>query len=420
MKQKQYHIAVIGGGASGLLAAIAAKIESGSHCRVVIFERNERVGRKILSTGNGRCNLGNTVIQKENYGGSMVEKAFSIFEQAPKTEAYFRQMGLICRQEEHRLYPYSNHASAVLDVLRLQLETLQIDVICNCQITSIIPVKNQFRLQSDMHSYLAEKVIFSCGGYAAPTLGTDGSAFSMLKALHIHCNTCTPALCFLKTEPERVRALKGIRLFSQATLYRNGKLLKTERGEVQFTEQALSGICIFNLSAYCNPEGNHSVYEVALDLLPDWSLERVQSLLWELYALRCEFPIEELLTGILQKRVCLQILKQCGIFQKHQRLVSSCSISELEQIAACLKEWRFSIIGKGDWKTAQVTCGGISAEEVRSTLESVKYKGLYFTGEALDLHGDCGGYNLNWAWASGWWAGTHAAKEWNQNNDKDQ
>ncbi len=420
MREKQYHIAVIGGGASGLLAAIAAKIEGGAQCRVLILERNERVGRKILSTGNGRCNLGNTVIQKENYGGSMVEKAFSIFDQAPKTEAYFRQMGLICRQEEHRLYPYSNHASAVLDVLRLQLETLQIDVICNCQITSITPVKNQFRLQSDMHSYFAEKVIFSCGGYAAPALGTDGSAFSMLKLLHIHYNTCTPALCFLKTEPERVRALKGIRLFSQATLYCNGKLLKKERGEVQFTEQALSGICIFNLSADCNLEKNNAAFEVVLDLFPDWNLERVRSLLWELYALRCEFSIEELLTGILQKRVYLQILKQCGISQKHHRLVSSYSVSELEQIAVFLKEWRFPIIGKGDWKAAQVTCGGIATEEVFSTLESVKYKGLYFTGEALDLHGDCGGYNLNWAWASGWWAGTHAAKEWNQNNDKDQ
>ncbi len=420
MKEKQYHIAVIGGGASGLLAAIAAKIEGGSRCRVVILERNERVGRKILSTGNGRCNLGNTVIQKGKYGGSMVEKAFSILEQAPKTEVYFRQMGLICRKEEHRLYPYSNHANAVLDVLRLQLEALQIDVICNCQIIAITPIKNVFRLKSDVDSYLAEKVVFSCGGYAAPALGTDGSAFSMLKTLHIQCNACTPALCFLKTNPEWVRALKGIRLLSQVTLYRNGKRLKTERGEVQFTEQALSGICIFNLSADYKPEEKHVVYEVVLDLLPDWSLERVQSLLWELYALRCEFPIEEILTGILQKKVCLQILKQCGIFSKNQRLVSSCSTPELMRIAHCLKEWHFPIIGKGDWRTAQVTCGGIAAAEVHSTLESVKYKGLYFTGEALDLHGDCGGYNLNWAWASGWWAGTHAAKEWNQNNDKNQ
>ena len=111
--QKQYHIAVIGGGASGLLAAIAAKIEGGAGCSVVILERNDRIGRKILSTGNGRCNLGNTVIQKENYSGSLLEKAFAIFQQAPKTEDYFRQMGLICREEEHRLYPYCNHASAV-------------------------------------------------------------------------------------------------------------------------------------------------------------------------------------------------------------------------------------------------------------------------------------------------------------------
>ena len=250
--QKQYHIAVIGGGASGLLAAIAAKIEGGADCSVVILERNDRIGRKILSTGNGRCNLGNTVIQKENYSGSLLEKAFAIFQQAPKTEDYFRQMGLICREEEHRLYPYCNHASAVLDSLRLQIELYGIAVQCNCQIQKMIPKKHGFLLQSDTESYFAEQVIFACGGYAAPALGTDGSAYAMLKDLKIAVRPCTPALCFLKTKTELVRALKGIRLLASVSLYENGVLKRQERGEVQFTEQALSGICIFNLSAYCD------------------------------------------------------------------------------------------------------------------------------------------------------------------------
>ena len=212
--QKQYHIAVIGGGASGLLAAIAAKIEGGADCSVVILERNDRIGRKILSTGNGRCNLGNTVIQKENYSGSLLEKAFAIFQQAPKTEDYFRQMGLICREEEHRLYPYCNHASAVLDSLRLQVELYGIAVQCDCQIQNLIPKKHGFLLQSDTESYFAEQVIFACGGYAAPALGTDGSAYAMLKDLKIAIRPCTPALCFLKTKTELVRALKGIRLLA--------------------------------------------------------------------------------------------------------------------------------------------------------------------------------------------------------------
>lgn len=414
--QKQYHIAVIGGGASGLLAAIAAKIEGGAGCSVVILERNDRIGRKILSTGNGRCNLGNTVIQKENYSGSLLEKAFAIFQQAPKTEDYFRQMGLICREEEHRLYPYCNHAIAVLDSLRLQVKLYGIAVQCDCQIQNLIPKKHGFLLQSDTESYFAEQVIFACGGYAAPALGTDGSAYAMLKDLKIAIRPCTPALCFLKTKTELVRALKGIRLLAKVSLYENGGLKRQERGEVQFTEQALSGICIFNLSAYCD-KLSHATYTVALDLLPDWNLEQVYAFLWELYALRGTLSVEEFFTGVFQRRVGLQVLKQCGILQKEPRLIASCTPKEIEQLASFLKAWKFPVIGKGDWKNAQISCGGIISEEVSTNLESIRYPGLYFSGEALDLQGDCGGYNLNWAWASGWWTGTHAAKEWKQKHD---
>ena len=401
--QKQYHIAVIGGGASGLLAAIAAKIEGGADCSVVILERNDRIGRKILSTGNGRCNLGNTVIQKENYSGSLLEKAFAIFQQAPKTE-------------DHRLYPHCNHASAVLDSLRLQVELYGIAVQCDCQIQNLIPKKHGFLLQSDTESYFAEQVIFACGGYAAPALGTDGSAYAMLKDLKIAIRPCTPALCFLKTKTELVRALKGIRLLAKVSLYENGVLKRQERGEVQFTEQALSGICICNLSAYCD-KLSHATYTVALDLLPDWDLEQVYAFLWELYALRGTLPIEEFFIGIFQRRVGLQILKQYGILQKEPRLIASCTPKEIKQLASFLKAWKFPVIGKGDWKNAQISCGGIISEEVSADLESIRYPGLYFSGEALDLQGDCGGYNLNWAWASGWWTGTHAAKEWKQKHD---
>lgn len=414
--QKQYHIAVIGGGASGLLAAIAAKIEGGAGCSVVILERNDRIGRKILSTGNGRCNLGNTVIQKENYSGSLLEKAFAIFQQAPKTEDYFRQMGLICRKEEHRLYPYCNHASAVLDSLRLQVALYEIAIQCDCQIQKIIPKKQGFQLQSDTASYFAEQVIFACGGYAAPALGTDGSAYAMLKDLKIAIRPCTPALCFLKTKTELVRALKGIRLLAKVSLYENGILKRQERGEVQFTEQALSGICIFNLSAYCD-KLSHATYTVALDLLPDWDSEQVSAFLWELYALRGTLSVEEFFTGVFQRRVGLQVLKQCGILQKEPRLIASCTPKEIEQLASFLKAWKFPVTGKGDWKNAQISCGGILSEEVSADLESIRYPGLYFSGEALDLQGDCGGYNLNWAWASGWWTGIHAAKEWKQKHD---
>ena len=200
-------------------------------------------------------------------------------------------------------------------------------------------------------------------------------------------------------------------MLAKVSLYENGILKRQERGEVQFTEQALSGICIFNLSAYCN-RLSHAMYTVALDLLPDWNSEQVYAFLWELYALRGTLPIEEFFTGVFQRRVGLQVLKQCGILQKEPRLIASCTSKEIEQLASFLKVWKFPVIGKGDWKNAQISCGGIISEEVSADLESVRYPGLYFSGEALDLQGDCGGYNLSWAWASGWWTGTHAAKEW--------
>ena len=238
----------------------------------------------------------------------------------------------------------------------------------------------------------------------------------MLKDLKIAVRPCTPALCFLKTKTELVRALKGIRLLASVSLYENGVLKRQERGEVQFTEQALSGICIFNLSAYCD-RLSHATYTVALDLFPDWDSEQVYAFLWELYALRGTLPIEEFFIGIFQRRVGLQILKQYGILQKEPRLIASCTPKEIEQLASFLKAWKFPVIGKGDWKNAQISCGGIISEEVSADLESIRYPGLYFSGEALDLQGDCGGYNLNWAWVSGWWTGTHAAKEWKQKHD---
>ena len=181
-------------------------------------------------------------------------------------------------------------------------------------------------------------------------------------------------------------------------------------------DAVLSGICIFNLSAYCD-KLSHATYTVALDLLPDWNLEQVYAFLWELYALRGTLSVEEFFTGVFQRRVGLQVLKQCGILQKEPRLIASCTPKEIEQLASFLKAWKFPVIGKGDWKNAQISCGGIISEEVSTNLESIRYPGLYFSGEALDLQGDCGGYNLNWAWVSGWWTGTHAAKEWKQKHD---
>lgn len=408
MEKIHAEIVVIGGGAAGMAAALTA---ARNGAEVLLLERLPRVGKKILLTGNGRCNLGNLHCTDERYHGSFAAAAqlCSDFD----VQKFFEELGLYCRlDDEGRLYPHSNHAASVLDALRFGCERYGVQVRCDCRVTQIERREGGFKLICPDFVVTSEKVILAVGGAAAPNCGTDGSAFKLAESLGLKVITPRPALVSLRTSPEAVRALKGLRVQAEASLYNSEKCLKRVKGEVQFADAALSGICIFDLARWVTDDS--AELTVSLNLLPEYSPNEVSALLAELMITRNSCLIEDWLTGLLPKRIAQVILRQCNI-DFTERLLKLKS-EQTSRIAALLIDWRFPIYGCGSWQSAQVTAGGIDGSEVTACLESKQIPGFYVAGEALDVDGDCGGFNLQWAWASGYLAGLTASGKGTQDD----
>lgn len=405
MTDKAYPIAIIGAGASGLIAAIAAaRMRPQS---VVLLEKEARVGRKLLSTGNGRCNLLNKYIKEEAYHGSGSSAALSLLAELPPQYLldYFGELGLLCREEDDgRFYPYSGQAASVLDTLRCAVERLRVDVRCETHVVDIKREKHGFALIVASGSTIhASRVLFATGGKAAPALGADGTAFHMMTALGHTLVPLRPALSPLKLPAERIRGLKGIRVRGTAALLINGKIKQTEIGEILFTEYGISGIAVMQLSQSAGDAlaKNQSV-AVNLSLLdPQTASMQIKTRL----SLFRQQTMESICTGLLPKRICLSLLREAGIAPSE-----AVSRAAVERVFALLSGWTLPIIGILPFQNAQITAGGLSMDEFEpSTLESKLIPGVYACGEALDVNGDCGGYNLMWAWVSGITAGHNAA-----------
>ena len=375
-------IAIIGGGASGLAAAICAA-EHGAD--VTIYEKNDRVGRKILSTGNGRCNLSNTDMSLSHFRGN--HKFISAILDSADVTSFIYNAGIITREENGRLYPYSNHASSVLDGLRFKALGLGVKMLNNCTITKISKKLGRFILENvNGIKYSADRVIIASGGKASPALGSDGMAFKLLASVGHTITPVYPALVQLKCKKEQMKGLKGLRAYANAKLFSDDTLIKEEYGEIQFTDYGLSGIPIFNLSPFV---GNLSgKITVSLDLLPQY--ENVMPVL------RGRNP-EYLFTGIFQRPLAISVSERA-------------KGAGLSKLASITKDFRFDVIGTMPWENAQVTAGGAVTDEFSENLESRIVSGLYAAGEVLNVDGDCGGYNLHWAWASGIISGRSAAK----------
>ena len=399
MQPVYYDIAVIGGGASGLAAAIEAKQYGGFDCRVAVIEKNARLGKKILATGNGRCNLGNiNENQPEHYSGScvdMIEHLFSTFE---GSEAFFKSLGVICRSDSGRLYPYSNHAASVLDALRFQLLELNVDTFTENAVLSIKQSKNLWEIETNINTFTAKKIIVACGGKAAPSMGTDGNFYKILRNIGHTYIPVSPALCPVYTEQYLLKCIKGIRVTGKVSLYnKDNKLICFDEGEVQFTEKALSGICVFNLAAFIKEDNMY----IRIDLLPHLTDSEVNDLLWNLYAQRSSWKIEDMLSGVFQKKMCPALFNASRIIANLNEPVYTLTPYDIDQLVKTIKAWDFPILHLGEWSQAQATSGGIPRYEIQNTLESSVCSNLYFAGEILDIVGECGGYNLAWAWCSG-------------------
>lgn len=397
-------IGIIGGGASGMAAALAA----GENNQVVLMERQARLGRKLSATGNGRCNLSNLRALQGGYHGQQENFWQCALEKMPpdKTLRWFRNMGLFTAAEPSgRVYPYSDQANSVVDILRLNLDRPNITQKLGFEVTRAAKTPQGFRVESREEIVHCDRLIVACGGVAGTALGGSLSGYRLLRGFGHHCTRLRPALVQLKGDWHGVGALKGVRANCRAAIYHNGTLLRESTGELQFTDYGLSGPVIFEISRdVCQEPGQ---WTCRLDFLPEVTEEEIFREL--LRRKESGLPSSELLTGVVHNRLGRVVAKAAGISQ--QGSASELSGESLRETAMLLKHLEIPLTGTMGMDSAQVTAGGILTEEFdRATMESRLVPGLYACGEVLDVDGDCGGYNLQWAWSSGCLAGESAGR----------
>lgn len=408
-------IAIIGGGASGLIAAIAAANalqKAGSTEKVVVFERGQRVGRKLLATGNGRCNLSNRNASPDHYHGAdpdFVRSAFKRFSVKSNLDMFYKMGMLTVEEEEGKLYPRSLQAAAVVDILRLEAEQAGVETRCETDVTAIRKQKNGFSLETSAGSCMAKTVILAAGGEASASLGGTDSGYRLLSSLGHKITERKPAIVQLQTDTTFTKALSGLKIDGVVTI--TGKEPVGRFGEILFTDYGVSGPPVMTLSSLVVRRlGGGKTVTLSLDLMPDMEFERLRKVLSGKASSRPERKLEDYLTGILPKRIGQSALKAAGIAPL-SRTAGSLTSVETEALCRQLKDWKITVTGHNGMKNAQVTAGGAeTASFYPDTLESKKVPGLFACGEVLDIDGDCGGYNLQWAWSSGRLAAESAVK----------
>ena len=397
-------IGILGGGASGMAAALAAA--ENPENQVILMERQSRVGKKLSATGNGRCNLTNLRVSPAHYHGQQLEfaqYALSVFDAQAALE-WFSGLGLLTVAEDSgKVYPYSDQANSVVDVLRFALEQENITVKLGFDAEKVRKTPMGFRVESREEGIDCDRLVIACGGLAGTKLGGTMSGYKFLRSLGHHCTKLRPTLVQIKTAWSGVTGLKGVRCNCHAAIYCGDRLHSQSTGELQFTEYGISGPVIFEISRdVCQEKGE---WVARLDFLPDMSGEALMAELLRRKSTR--LPASELLTGILHNRLGRVLSQAAGICAG--QMVSQLPEEALEQVVQAVKDFEIRLTEPLGMDSAQVTAGGILTEEFdEKTMESRRIPGLYACGEVLDIDGDCGGYNLQWAWSSGRLAGLHA------------
>ena len=396
-------VTVIGGGASGMTAALTAARQGNQVC---LLERQPRLGKKLLVTGNGRCNLSNRNLNEKNYHGQDTAFAMAVINafNGEATLRFFHELGLLTVAEaDGRLYPLTNQAGSVADVLRLAVGEAGVDVKTDFDVVSIQKTKQGFLLTSARGDTLkSDKAVICCGGMAGAKAGGAPGGYALLESLGHRVSRLYPALVQIVTDPAYVRALKGVRAEGRLTIARGGSVLGKSRGEIQFTEFGLSGPAAFEVSrAVSVTPGELTAH---IDLLQALSREAVEDLLRSRRQAFAGLSLDSLLIGILHNSLGRTLLRYalCAL----NAPISGLTEKDISRIAAACKDFALPVKGVKGFEGAQVTAGGaLTADFDPATLQSRLVPGLYAAGEVLDVDGDCGGYNLQWAWASGHLAG---------------
>ena len=407
-------LAIVGGGPSGMLAGITA-LEANPDIQVMIFDQKDILGKKILSTGNGRCNLTNEKMTSGYFRSDtpeMIDPVLKAFE-VKDTMHFFENLGLLLKSRNGYIYPRCDQAAVVRSVLDNRLKELGAQIKRETTVLAIARTKKGFQIKTNQGDFGADRVILAAGGKASPKLGSDGSGYTLAKSLGHSLVPVVPALVQLKADHFVLAKASGVRTDAKVTAMINGKEAASDTGELQITSYGISGIPVFQISRYIS----RALYEkqqshVVIDFLPELTEQALNNLLKlklrHLLHNRTKAKPEDLLTGILHTKLIPEILRISGI--RFSVKMDTITETELTGLCNALKSCKFTITDTNGFENAQVCAGGVRLTEIDpKTMQSRLTDGLYLTGELLDADGICGGYNLQWAWTTGYLAGKNAA-----------
>lgn len=396
-----YDLAIVGGGAAGLFAAVTAAQKGLS---VVLLEKGPRVGKKLLATGNGTCNISNLHAAPAHYHGvgaeAFVRSALACLSPEQTMDA-FSAIGLECvARPDGRVYPLCEQAAAVLDCLRLTAAGAGVHTLCDAQVTAVRRKEKGFELVFGKESVSARRVLMAGGGAASPSLGGCKEGYCLLISIGHTRTKMFPSIVQVRTDTQYLRAVKGIRVDARVAFCLNGRELAAETGEVLFTEYGLSGPAVMYISRVVGEWecGMRGTMTAVLDLLPAYTAQQVRAMLSVRRTLTGR-NMEDYFTGLLNKRVGQTLVRACGLALTAP--VSALSNADIDRLVDAVKAFTVTVERTQGYAAAQVMAGGISLDEFDAqTMQSRVVRGVYAAGEVLDVDGDCGGYNLQWAWSS--------------------
>lgn len=401
-----YDVIIIGAGASGLMAAAAAASKG---ARVALLEHKDDIGKKILATGNGRCNFTNTDMSVNKFHGSkaLIKNGLSQFNYAD-TIRFFKELGIPAYDNAGYIYPNSRQAASVVAAFRMELMRLHVDVKTGINITDIKPADDRtgYCIQTDKGSFKSKRLIIACGLTASPKLGSDGSLFRQIEALGHHIQKPLPALCGFSCDGLNFKKITGVRCDATVASVIDGQMTEQNTGELQLADYGISGIPVFQISSLMSralDKGQR--VKVIIDFLPAFSDDELNGYIKDRSITTTDNrSLNEMLNGLLNNKLLLELIHKSGVSpDKKGRLLTD---DDCKSLTRSIKHTAVSVKKPRGVEFAQVCAGGIYTKEIDvRTLESKIHPGLYFCGELLDVDGICGGYNLQWAWTSGYIAG---------------
>lgn len=401
-----YDVIIIGAGASGLMAAAAAASKG---ARVALLEHKDDIGKKILATGNGRCNFTNTDMSVNKFHGSkaLIKNGLSQFNYSD-TIRFFKELGIPAYDNAGYIYPNSRQAASVVAAFRMELMRLHVDVKTGINITDIKPADDRtgYCIQTDKGSFKSQRLIIACGLTASPKLGSDGSLFRQIEALGHHIQKPLPALCGFSCDGLNFKKITGVRCDATVASVIDGQMTEQNTGELQLADYGISGIPVFQISSLMSRAlDKGQMVEVIIDFLPAFSDDELNGYIKDrIITTTDNRSLNEMLNGLLNNKLLLELIHKSGVSpDKKGRLLTD---DDCKSLTRSIKHTAVSVKKPRGLEFAQVCAGGIYTKEIDvRTLESKIHPGLYFCGELLDVDGICGGYNLQWAWTSGYIAG---------------